>query len=453
MERVSGSTRGKIVLATVRGDVHDIGKNLVDIILTNNGYKVFNLGIKQPIERILEVAEAHKPDAIGMSGLLVKSTVVMRENLEEMNRRQVAIPVILGGAALTRTYVEADCRAIYQGPLYYARDAFEGLEVMERVVAGEAKPDSKTRRASARTAAQRALEAVEELELHKEKNGRPVPEELVGVDRARIRRDIVYPAPPFLGPRLVEGIALQTVLPYINETTLFQFQWGYRRKGKSSKEHERFVAEEVRPLYHALAKRCADEKILDPKAAYGFWRCVPEGNALVLLDPASDGKEAGRFTFPRQKGKKHLCISDFFRDDGEPDVIALQVVTVGQQASDTAREWFAADRYKDYLHLHGLSVEAAEGLAEYIHKEIRAELGLAGEDARDMRELFKQGYRGSRYSFGYPACPNLADQEQLLALLGAERLGITLSEAHQLWPEQSTSAIVCHHPDAKYFTI
>jgi 5-methyltetrahydrofolate--homocysteine methyltransferase len=452
MERVAGSTRGKIVLATVRGDVHDIGKNLVDIILTNNGYTVFNLGIKQPIERILEVAQEHKPDAIGMSGLLVKSTVVMRENLEEMNRRQVSVPVILGGAALTRTYVEADCRAIYQGPLYYAKDAFEGLEVMERIAAGAEKPESRTRRTSSKSAAQRALEAIEELEAEK-RNGRPVPDELVGVDRARIARDIVYPEAPFLGPRLVEGIALQTLLPYVNETTLFQFQWGYRRKGKSTREHERFVVEEVRPIFHALAKQCAQEKILVPQAAYGFWRCVPEGNTLVLLDPASDGKEAGRFTFPRQKGKKGLCITDFFRDDGTPDVIALQVVTVGQQASETAREWFAANRYQDYLHLHGLSVEAAEALAEYLHKQIRAELGFAHEDAREMRELFKQGYRGSRYSFGYPACPNLADQELLLALLGAGRLGLTLSEEHQLWPEQSTSAIVVHHPEAKYFTI
>jgi 5-methyltetrahydrofolate--homocysteine methyltransferase len=213
------------------------------------------------------------------------------------------------------------------------------------------------------------------------------------------------------------------------------------------------VSEVVRPAYHALAKQCEQEKILAPAAAYGFWRCVPEGNTLVLLDPASDGKEAGRFTFPRQKAKKHLCITDFFRADGEPDVIALQVVTVGQRASDTARAWFAANRYQDYLHLHGLSVEAAEGLAEYIHRQIRAEFGIASDDAREMRELFKQGYRGSRYSFGYPACPNLADQELLLALLGAERLGLTLSEEHQLWPEQSTSAIVVHHPEAKYFTI
>ncbi len=452
LDKLAGASRGRIVLATVRGDVHDIGKNLVDIILTNNGYTVYNLGIKQPIERILEVAQEHGPDAIGMSGLLVKSTVVMRENLQEMNRRKVAIPVILGGAALTRSYVESDCRALYQGPLFYAKDAFEGLELMERIAAGESRPEARARRPGAKTAAERSLEAVEELQSGK-LNGRPVPDERAGVERARIRRDIVYPEPLFLGPRLVERIALQTILPYINETTLFHFQWGYRRKGKNAREHEQFIAGEVRPLFHELARRCAREKILEPKAAYGFWRCVPEGNTLVLLDPADDGREIARFAFPRQKGKKHLCITDFFRDDGRPDVVALQVVTIGQQASETAREWFAADRYQDYLHLHGLGVEAAEGLAEYVHEQVRAELGLAGDDARDMRELFKQGYRGSRYSFGYPACPNLADQRPLLELLGAERLGITLSEEDQLWPEQSTSAIVVHHPDAKYFTI
>jgi 5-methyltetrahydrofolate--homocysteine methyltransferase len=452
LEKVGGSARGKIVLATVRGDVHDIGKNLVDIILSNNGYTVFNLGIKQPIEHILEVAQEHRPDAIGMSGLLVKSTVVMRENLKEMNRRGVSIPVILGGAALTRSYVEADCRAVYRGPLYYAGDAFEGLSLMETITSGAGKPAARPRRAGAQSAAERALAAVAEHEQGR-RNGQRVPEELVGIERARIRRDIAYPEPPFLGPRLLEQIPLQTILPFVNETTLFQFQWGYRRKNRPAREHERFVAEEVRPRYHELARRCAREKIVVPRAAYGFWRCVPEGDSLVLLDPQDEGREAGRFTFPRQRGKKHLCISDFFRDDGRLDVIALQVVTIGQQASETAREWFAADRYQDYLHLHGFGVEAAEALAEYVHKQVRAELGIAGDDARDMRELFKQGYRGSRYSFGYPACPNLADQELLLALLGAERIGVTLSEEHQLWPEQSTSAIVVHHPEAKYFTI
>jgi 5-methyltetrahydrofolate--homocysteine methyltransferase len=244
------------------------------------------------------------------------------------------------------------------------------------------------------------------------------------------------------------------VLPFVNETTLFQFQWGYRRKGKSTSEHRRFVDGHVRPLYHELARRCAQERIVQPRAAYGFWRCVPDGDALVLLHPEDDGREVARFAFPRQDGKKNLCIADFFHRRGdEPDVVALQVVTIGQRASDVAREWFAADRYQDYLHLHGFSVEAAEGLAEMIHKQIRAELGIAGDDARDMARIFKQGYRGSRFSFGYPACPNLADQAVLLDLLGADRIGIQLGDEDQLWPEQSTSALVCHHPNAKYFTI
>jgi 5-methyltetrahydrofolate--homocysteine methyltransferase len=266
-------------------------------------------------------------------------------------------------------------------------------------------------------------------------------------------RDISYPRAPFLGPRLIEEVNLQSVVPYINEVTLFQFQWGYRRKNRPRKEYEAFIEDEVRPILFQLAKQCAKEKILQPTAAYGYWRCVPEGDTLVLLHPEDDGREAARFAFPRQVGKKHLCLTDFFRRDGEPDVVALQVVTIGQRASDVAREWFAADRYKDYLHLHGLSVEAAEGLAEYVHRQIRGELGIAGDDARDTRELFKQGYRGSRFSFGYPACPNMADQEVLLDLLGADRIGLEMSEGDQLWPEQSTSALVCHHPSAKYFTI
>jgi 5-methyltetrahydrofolate--homocysteine methyltransferase len=461
MDRVGAQTRGKLVLATVRGDVHDIGKNLVDIILSNNGYTVFNLGIKQPIQHILEVSHEHKPDAIGMSGLLVKSTVVMRENLEEMNRRGVGTPVILGGAALTRRYVEHDLRSIYAGPLYYAKDAFEGLEAIERIVAGEAKPPV---RVDARDRdAEREPEAASAVACAAASTGRALAgaaPALVNGRRAprpasiaTIERDIVYPKPPFLGARRLDAVPLKSVFPYINEITLFQFQWGYRRKGKPQREYARFVDEHVRPILHQLAATCAKQKILEPKAAYGFWRCLAEGDTLVLLDPKDDAKVAARFPFPRQRGKKSLCITDFFRQDGEPDVVALQVVTVGQRASEVEREWFAADRYKDYLHLHGLSVEAAEGLAEYVHKQIRAELGISADDARDMRELFKQGYRGSRFSFGYPACPNLADQEQLLDLLGAGELGITLSEASQLHPEQSTSAIVCHHPAAKYFTI
>ena len=456
MDRLEGESRGKILLATVRGDVHDIGKNLVDIILSNNGYTVYNIGIKQPIEHILEVAGEHKPDAIGMSGLLVKSTVIMRENLEEMNRREVDTPVILGGAALTRAYVEGDCRSIYNGSLYYAQDAFEGLSVMERVMGGEARPEASTRRAKG-SAGQRALAAAAKAVAEAGGGGgadRPAPD--VGepvLNGTSLHDDHEIPAPPFWGARVLDEVPLQSVLPFVNETTLFQFQWGYRRKGMPMAEYRELIEEKVRPLYFDLAKRCQDENILQPKAAYGFWPCVPEGETLVLLDPDDHGKTVARFTFPRQVGKKNLCITDFFRRKGEPDVVALQAVTIGQEASEVAREWFGEDRYQDYLHLHGLSVEAAEGLAEYVHKLVRADLGIAKDDAREVKKLFKQGYRGSRFSFGYPACPNMSDQHLLLELLDAERVGIVMGDEEQLWPEQSTSAIVCHHPAAKYFTI
>jgi len=461
MDRVEGKSRGKILLATVRGDVHDIGKNLVDIILSNNGYTVYNLGIKQPIERILEVEREHKPDAVGMSGLLVKSTVIMRENLEEMNRRGISTPVILGGAALTRAYVEGDCRETYEGPLYYARDAFEGLEVMEKVVRGAEAPPARKKKSGktagdrARLATAAAVASAAEALGTSLPEGRPVPDvEELDIAVSDLDRDITYPTAPFLGRRRVDGIPLQQILPYVNETALFHFQWGYRRRGKTLAEHEAFLDGYVRPIFHKLASQCEKEKILEPRAAYGFWRCVPEGNELMLLDPEDMGKEVARFRFPRQRGKKNLCITDFFhRENGTPDVVGLQVCTIGQTASEVARAWFSEDRYQDYLHLHGLSVEAAEALAEYIHKQIRAELGIADDDARDMRSLFKQGYRGSRFSFGYPACPNMADQEILLDLLGADEIGIKMGDEEQLHPEQSTSALVCHHPSAKYFTI
>ncbi|MFO1011208.1 MAG: methionine synthase [Planctomycetota bacterium] len=512
MEKSAGESRGKIVLATVRGDVHDIGKNLVDIILTNNGYTVFNLGIKQPIQHILDVAHDVRPDAIGMSGLLVKSTVIMKENLEEMNRRGVTTPVILGGAALTRAYVEDDCRRVYEGALYYAEDAFEGLAVMARIVGGESKPAARDTKSAAGQAAERAAveaQATERRAAHSAAAARRA--QAAGdtlEDRAPVRasaapaaassapeadalpsaesrtdelssrelpllhgkrvsyaskawsksvdvpRDIEYPEPPFLGARHIEKVPLQSVLPYVNETTLFQFQWGYRRKGKAIAPYKQFIKDTVRPIYFELAKRCEKEKIVECQAAYGYWRCVPEGNTLVLLDPKDESKSVARFTFPRQNGKQGRCITDYFHvREGRPDVVALQVVTIGQRASDVAREWFAKDKYQDYLHLHGFGVEVAEGLAEYVHRQIRGELGLADSDAREMSVLFKQGYRGSRFSFGYPACPNLEDQGPLLELLGAEKLGITLSEEFQLHPEQSTSAIVCHHPSAKYFTL
>ncbi len=452
MEQTGRRARGKIVLATVRGDVHDIGKNLVDIILTNNGYEVVNLGIKQPIADIIAAAEEHGADAIGLSGLLVKSTVIMRENLEELSRRNIDLPVFLGGAALTRAYVEEDCVAAYEGGrVAYARDAFDGLDLMNKVTAGAfdahlaeaagkraAKP-VRRRRAPARAAATAP---------------RPLELEEVRLRRAELAAGIEVPEPPFWGARLIEEVPTKTLVPYLNERMLYQFHWGYRKDGRRLDEYMSWARDELRPELRRMLELCEADDILRPQAAYGFWRCRAEGDDVVLLGE-SGGAEAARFPLPRQAREGGLCIADFLVN-GEAagtDVIGLQVVTMGQRASEVAREWFEADRYQDYLYLHGLGVEMAEALAEYVHKRIRAELGFAAEDAREMDALLSQGYRGSRYSFGYPACPNLADQRQILELLGAERIGVALSEGDQLHPEQSTSAIVLHHPQAKYFSV
>ncbi|MBL8700781.1 MAG: methionine synthase [Alphaproteobacteria bacterium] len=452
MERVDGQQKGTIVLATVKGDVHDIGKNLVDIILTNNGYKVVNLGIKQPIASIMAAAREHRADAIGMSGLLVKSTVVMRENLEEMTREGLDIPVLLGGAALTRKYVEEDCVASYgAGRVAYARDAFDGLDLMDKVVTrsfDDLVRTNSAKRASRPSNTKRTLgQAAKPL--------RPVDGEEVKLRRAELAREYAVPTPPFWGARVVERVPVKTLIPYLNETMLFQFQWGFRKAGKSLEDWKQWSSREVRPILRRMMELCEKDDILQPQACYGYWRCVSEGDSVVLFDDEEGKNEVARFAFPRQDREGGLCIADFFRDrsSNELDVIGLQVVTMGQKASDTARAWFAENRYQDYLYLHGMGVELAEGLAEYTHKRIRAELGFAHEDAKEMDAMLKQGYRGSRYSFGYPACPNLADQHQLLKLLGADRIGVQMSDEDQLHPEQSTSAIVCVHPQAKYFSV
>ena len=453
MERVEGQEKGTVVLATVRGDVHDIGKNLVDIILTNNGYRVVNLGIKQPIGAILDAAAAHKADAVGMSGLLVKSTVVMRENLEEMSRQSLNLPVMLGGAALTRRYVEEDCAKAYEaGRVAYARDAFAGLDLMDKIVTGrfdthleevrrrsEDRPVNQTRKLG-RAADPKPL--------------RPIDAEEIRLRRTELTRNVPVPEPPFWGSRRIERVPAKAVVPYLNERMLYQFQWGYRKDGKSLAEYREWAKDELRPVLRRMLDIALREEILVPQAAYGYWPCAAEGNDVILFE-ADGERELARFSFPRQNKDGGLCIADFFRDvaQGARDVIALQVVTMGRRASEAAREWFAQNRYQDYLYLHGLSVEMAEAFAEYLHKRIRGELGFAAEEAREPEAMLAQGYRGSRYSFGYPACPNLADQKQLLALLGAEAIGIILSEEDQLDPEQSTSAIVVHHPQAKYFSV
>jgi 5-methyltetrahydrofolate--homocysteine methyltransferase len=458
MERVEGQEKGTIVLATVKGDVHDIGKNLVDIILTNNGYKVVNLGIKVPLADMLAAAKENRAHAIGMSGLLVKSTVVMRENLEEMGRQGLDIPILLGGAALTRNYVEEDCARAYAsgekafGRVAYARDAFDGLHLMDKVTgngfddylaAVQAKRRGKVRNEK-RT-----------LGVADPRGFEPVDVTYAQARRRRLTADEAVPTPPFWGPRILSA-APRAIVPFINERSLYQFQWGFRKQGRSLEDFLGWAKQELRPVLKRMLALTEERDILHPQAIYGYWKCAGQGNDLVLFE--EDGTtEAARFTLPRQPKQDGECIADFVRDieDGPEarDVIGLQVVTVGQKASDVAREWFEENRYQDYLYLHGLGVEMAEGMAEYVHKRIRAEWGYAAEDDRDMDRMLSQGYRGGRYSFGYPACPRLEDQAALLRLLRAERIGVTLSDEWQLHPEQSTSAVVLHHPRAKYFSV
>ena len=451
MERLDGQEKGTIVLATVKGDVHDIGKNLVDIILTNNGYRVVNLGIKVPLTEMLHAATENRAHAIGMSGLLVKSTVVMRQNLEEMSRQGLDIPVLLGGAALTRNYVEDACVGAYDcGRVAYARDAFDGLHLMDKVTgngfddylaAVQAKRAGKARNTT-RTLGQADARAFQ-----------PVDIATVQARRHRMTQDVPVADPPFWGARIIEAMP-KAVVPFVNERSLYQFQWGFRKQGRTLEEFLNWAKLELRPVMRRMLALCEADNILRPQAAYGYWKAAGQGNDLIIFD--QDGTtELTRFALPRQPREDGECIADFFRDvdDSERDVIGLQVVTVGQKASDIARVWFEENRYQDYLYLHGLSVEMAEAMAEYVHKRIRAELGFAAEDDRDMEKMLSQSYRGSRYSFGYPACPRLEDQEPILRLLNAGRIGVDLSDEFQLHPEQSTSAIVVVNPRAKYFSV
>ncbi|QNE78312.1 methionine synthase [Streptomyces finlayi] len=442
MEKSDAEGKGTIVLATVRGDVHDIGKNLVDIILTNNGYNVVNLGIKQPVSAILEAAEEHRADVIGMSGLLVKSTVIMKENLEELNQRKMAadFPVILGGAALTRAYVEQDLHEIYEGEVRYARDAFEGLRLMDaligikRGVPGAVLPELKQRRVARKDTA--VLE-VEEPET--------------GV-RSDVTTDNPVPEPPFWGTRVVKGIPLKEYASWLDEGALFKGQWGLKQsRAGDGPTYEELVETEGHPHLRGWLDKLHTENMLEAAVVYGYFPCVSKGDDLILLH--EDGSERTRFTFPRQRRGRRLCLADFFRpeESGERDVVGLQVVTVGSKIGEVTAELFAANSYRDYLELHGLSVQLAEALAEYWHARVRSELGFGGEDPAGVEDMFALKYRGARFSLGYGACPDLDDRAKIAALLEPERIGVKLSEEFQLHPEQSTDAIVIHHPEAKYF--
>ncbi|MDH6281219.1 methionine synthase [Prescottella agglutinans] len=472
MESTGDEGKGRIVLATVKGDVHDIGKNLVDIILSNNGYEVVNIGIKQPIATILDVALDKKADVIGMSGLLVKSTVVMKENLEELNAKGVAeqFPVLLGGAALTRSYVENDLSEVYQGEVSYARDAFEGLNLMDTIMAvkrGEGPaPDSPEALAAAEKAAERKARHERSKRIAEKRKAEAAPVEVP--ERSDVAIDIDVPNPPFWGTRIVKGIALAEYSGLLDERALFLGQWGLRgQRAGDGPTYEELVETEGRPRLRYWLDRLSTEGVLHHAAVvYGYFPAVSEGDdVIVLTEPDPDAPERFRFTYPRQQRDRFLCIADFVRswDDarksGQVDVLPMNLVTMGQPIADFANELFAANAYRDYLEVHGIGVQLTEALAEYWHQRVREELimpdghHVSDEDPKNVEDFFKLEYRGARYSFGYGACPDLEDRRKLVALLEPERIGVELSEEVQLHPEQSTDAFVLHHPEAKYFNV
>jgi 5-methyltetrahydrofolate--homocysteine methyltransferase len=448
MDRVEAHSRGTIVLATVKGDIHDIGKNLVDIVLTNSGFRTVNLGNKQPIEAILKAAHEERADAIGMSGLLLNSAIVMRTNLAEMARRKLSIPVLLGGAALSRRFVAENCAPAYAGgQVAYAGDVFDGLRLMQAVVKEEFASVA-TKAETDTDVGESSSEPAPEL---RDASERPLEGEELGALRADLHERVNTPLPPFYGARTLE-LNVDALVPLLNRRTLYMFHWGYKKAGRSLEQWRAWSEEKLRPIMEDLLDRCRRERILIPRAVYGYWKCAAAANSLVLFE--QDGTtEAARFNFPRQRRPGGICIADFFRplNGTQRDLIGLQIVTMGQRASDMAREWYRADRYRDYLFLHGLGVELTEAAAEYVHKKIRNELGMGADDAHDVEALLRHGYRGSRYSFGYPACPNMEDQRVVLRLLDAQRIGVTMADNVQLHPELSTCAIIAHHPQAGYF--
>lgn len=460
IDKVEGdSTKGTLVLATVKGDVHDIGKNLVDIILTNNGFNVINLGIKCSLEVMLEKFTEHNADAIGMSGLLVKSTAIMKENLEIMNDRNLIAPVILGGAALNKRFVEGELREMYKGDVYYANDAFDGLKFMDTIMEFKKKGERPKL----------------EIYIDPRKNDKVKVE--INSDSHIVKSSVskvnILPQPPFWGCKIVNDIPIEKAFEYINEVALFRGSWNvYKDRSKADSEYDKLLKEEIIPKFNELKLKAKREQLLTPKVIYGYYPCKSDGNKLTIYKPKnisqedlyncwnidvnnSDLEKWVSFDFPRQSKEKHLCISDFFRSEESKDydVVPLMIVTVGERATEYAQKLYNNNQYQDYLYFHGLSVETAEGLAEYWHKIVRKELGVNKKDSDDIKKLFQQGYQGSRYSFGYPACPNLEDNKYMFELLKPERIGITLSEEWQMVPEQTTNAIIVHHPEARYFFI
>ncbi len=447
MDKADTQSKGTMVLATVQGDVHDIGKNLVDIILSNNGYNVINLGIKQTLPNILKAFEEHNADAIGLSGLLVKSVGVMKNNLADLAAQSFETPVILGGAALNRAYAENELREVYPRT-YYGRDAFAGLHFMDRLAAGELGEIDKE-------ISERSAKRAEVIAKVGAKDNADASAVAVADAPAAPLETMTPPTPPFWGSRVVTDFDLDDIYPYINTTALFRGQWQFKRGARSTEEYEQDIADTAEPIFARLKESLKNDNILRPAVVYGWFPAQSEGDDLIVFDPDDHDKEIERFTFPRQAKNKRRCISDFFRsvESGVKDVLGLSCVTMGQEVSRVAQELFAGDEYAEYLYTHGMGVECAEALAELWHKTMRTELGIAGEDDAEIKRLFTQHYRGSRYSFGYPACPEMSDQDKLFRLIEPQRIGCELTENWQIDPEQSTSAIMVHHPAAKYFNV
>ncbi|MEH2116226.1 methionine synthase [Nostoc sp.] len=453
------NSKGTFIIATVKGDVHDIGKNLVDIILSNNGYKVINLGIKQPVENIINAYEQYKPDCIAMSGLLVKSTAFMKENLEVFNEKGISVPVILGGAALTPKFVYEDCQNTYKGKVVYGKDAFSDLHFMDKLMPAKAADNWQD--------LQGFLNEVETAEVST--NGNKEPKATTGeetstepkvVDTRRsdaVAIDIERPTPPFWGTKLLQpsDIPIEEIFWHLDLQALVAGQWQFRKpKEQSKEEYQAFLAEKVYPVLETWKQRIIEENLLHPQVIYGYFPCQAEGNSLHIYDSENQSQQVTTFEFPRQKSLRRLCIADFFapKESGIIDVFPMQAVTVGEIATEFAQKLFSANQYTDYLYFHGMAVQVAEAVAEWTHARIRRELGFAADEPDNIRDILAQRYRGSRYSFGYPACPNIQDQYKQLELLQTDRINLYMDESEQLYPEQSTTAIIAYHPLAKYFS-
>ncbi len=459
--KLESSAKAKLLIATVKGDVHDIGKNLVDIILTNNGYEVINLGIKQSVDAIIEAQKIHGADCIAMSGLLVKSTAFMKDNLDAFNQADIDVPVILGGAALTPRFVNKDCRNVYHGQVIYGRDAFTDLRFMDALVEAKKSNNWDNKQGF-------LVESPEGFDLGKadldtgdlDSPAKPTNQLdlVISSERSAAVPEEQALKPPFWGTKILleDEIPFEQIFAYLDRQALFAGQWQLRKnQNQSREEYDQIIQTKAEPVLKEWIERIKAEDLLSPRVAYGYFPCGRDGNSVVIYDPANPSNCLGRFELPRQRSGNRYCIADFFRDlknESPTDVIPMQAVTMGETATAFAKELFKADRYSDYLYFHGLGVQLAEALAEWTHARIRGEMGFSTEEPSNLKDVLAQRYRGSRYSFGYPACPNVADSRPQLTWLGAERIGLSMDESDQLDPEQSTTALVALHSKARYFS-